>query len=68
MYIHNYPLEISITAFYDTNNRRGGKTNGTYGTHNKKGTQVLGLETSTEDLICVWPCIIIVGKVIWNTN
>jgi hypothetical protein len=20
------------------------------------------------NLICVWPCIIIVGKVIWNTN
>ena len=41
MYIHTYPFEISITAFYDTNNRVGGKTNGTYGTHNKKGTQVL---------------------------
>jgi len=42
IHVHTYPLEISITVFYDTNNRIGGKTKRTYGTHNKKGPQISG--------------------------
>jgi len=40
--VDKYIINFSITALYDTNNRRGYKTNGTYGTHNKKSTQILG--------------------------